>query len=168
MNCAAVTHEPRATLVERRFFGNAGSTLRRPNPAPRGSYGSGVVARRCSAGANEEVSMARVVPIRGRTPKPWRDPRGDGSFISRQCCPADTGQTWQAYYALATAHASLGSIAEIGGLYILLAAGTKVLPARFCITEYKLWMRSVVVLWWIALLLGMATYARWYTPHLFR
>jgi uncharacterized membrane protein YozB (DUF420 family) len=74
----------------------------------------------------------------------------------------------KAYYALATAHAALGSVAEIGGLYILLAAGTKVLPARFCITEYKLWMRSVVVLWWIALLLGMATYARWYTPHLFR
>jgi hypothetical protein len=74
----------------------------------------------------------------------------------------------KAYYALATAHAALGSVAEIGGLYILLAAGTKVLPARFCISDYKLWMRSVVVLWWIALLLGMATYARWYTPHLFR
>ena len=72
------------------------------------------------------------------------------------------------YYALATTHAALGSIAEIGGLYILLAVGTKVLPQRFRITEYKRWMRSVLVLWWLVLLLGFATYARWYTPHLFR
>ena len=74
----------------------------------------------------------------------------------------------QAYYALATAHAALGSIAEIGGLYILLAVGTKVLPQRFRITEYKRWMRSLLVLWWLVLLLGFATYARWYVPHLFR
>jgi len=74
----------------------------------------------------------------------------------------------QAYYALATAHAALGSIAEIGGLYILLAAGSNLLPQRFRITEYKRWMRSVLVLWWFVLLLGFATYARWYTPHLFR
>jgi uncharacterized membrane protein YozB (DUF420 family) len=74
----------------------------------------------------------------------------------------------QAYYALATAHAALGSIAEIGGLYILLAVGTNVLPQRFRITEYKRWMRSVLALWWLVLLLGLATYARWYIPHLFR
>jgi len=74
----------------------------------------------------------------------------------------------QAYYALATAHAALGSIAEIGALYILLAVGTNLLPQRFRITEYKRWMRSVLVLWWLVLLLGFATYARWYTPHLFR
>lgn len=74
----------------------------------------------------------------------------------------------KAYYALATAHAAFGSIAEIGGLYILLAVGTNVLPQRFRMTEYKLWMRSVVVLWWLVLLLGFATYARWYAPQLFR
>ena len=74
----------------------------------------------------------------------------------------------QAYYALATAHAALGSIAEIGGLYILIAVGTKVLPQKFRITEYKRWMRSVIVLWWLVLLLGFATCARWYAPHLFR
>jgi len=74
----------------------------------------------------------------------------------------------QAYYALATAHAALGSIAEIGGLYILLAVRTNVLPQRFRITEYKRWMRNVLALWWLVLLLGFATYARWYVPHLFR
>ncbi len=40
----------------------------------------------------------------------------------------------KAYYALATAHAALGTITEIAGLYILLAAGTSVLPKRFRIT----------------------------------
>lgn len=74
----------------------------------------------------------------------------------------------KAYYALATAHAALGSIAEIAGLYILIAVGTNVLPQRFRITEYKRWMRTVLVLWWLVLLLGFATYARWYTPHVFR
>ena len=76
--------------------------------------------------------------------------------------PARLGKV---YYALATAHAALGSFAELGGLYILLAVGTNVLPQRFRPTEYKLWMRSAMVLWWIVLLLGLATYARWYFPH---
>ena len=74
----------------------------------------------------------------------------------------------KSYYALATAHATLGTITEIAGLYILLAAGTSVLPEKFRITKYKLWMRTVLVLWWVVLLLGLATYARWYVPHLFR
>jgi hypothetical protein len=43
-----------------------------------------------------------------------------------------------------------------------MAVGTRVLPERFRITNYKLWMRMVLVLWWIVLLLGLATYARWY------
>lgn len=68
------------------------------------------------------------------------------------------------YYALATAHAALGTITEIAGLYILLAAGTSVLPEKFRITRYKLWMRTVLVLWWGVLLLGFATYVRWYIP----
>jgi uncharacterized protein (TIGR03382 family) len=72
------------------------------------------------------------------------------------------------YYALATAHATLGSVTEILALYILLAAGTGVLPEKFRITKYKAWMRTVLVLWWFVLLLGLATYVRWYLPHFFR
>ena len=74
----------------------------------------------------------------------------------------------KAYYALATAHAALGTITEVAGLYIMLAAGTRVLPEKFRITNYKLWMRTVLMLWWVVLLVGFATYARWYFPHLFR
>jgi uncharacterized membrane protein YozB (DUF420 family) len=79
--------------------------------------------------------------------------------------PAKLGK---AYYALATMHGALGAITEFAGLYILLSAGTNVLPEKLRITKYKLWMRSVLVLWWVVLLLGMATYTRWYVPHLFR
>jgi hypothetical protein len=74
----------------------------------------------------------------------------------------------KAYYALATAHTALGTLAEGGGLYILLAVGTSLLPPRLRIRNYKLWMRTVLVLWWAVLLLGVATYARWYIPHMFR
>ena len=79
--------------------------------------------------------------------------------------PAKLGK---AYYALATMHAALGSVTELAGLYILLAAGTSILPDKFRITKYRMWMRTVLVLWWTVLLLGFATYTRWYVPHLFR
>ena len=72
----------------------------------------------------------------------------------------------KAYYALATTHATLGTITEVAGLYILLAAGTSVFPRKFRLTNYNLWMRTVLGLWWAVLLLGLATYARWYLPNL--
>jgi len=73
----------------------------------------------------------------------------------------------KAYYGLASAHAALGTITEIAGLYILLSAGTSLLPEKVRMSNYKLWMRSVLILWWVVLLLGFATYARWYVPHVF-
>ena len=78
--------------------------------------------------------------------------------------PARLGR---AHYTLATAHAALGTVTELAGLYILLSAGTSVLPEKLRITKYKAWMRTVLVLWWVVLLLGSATYARWYVPHSF-
>ena len=72
------------------------------------------------------------------------------------------------YYALATAHATLGSIVQCGGLYIVLVAGTKIVPEKFRIRRYKFWMRCALVGWWVVLALGLTTYARWYVPHLFR
>ena len=74
----------------------------------------------------------------------------------------------KAFYGLATAHAALGTVTEVAGLYILLTVGTEVLPQKLRITNYKMWMRTVLVLWWLVLLLGLATYGRWYVPGLFR
>jgi uncharacterized membrane protein YozB (DUF420 family) len=85
-----------------------------------------------------------------------------------QVVPRIPAKLGKSYYAIATAHATLGIVVESAGLYILLAAGTKLLPERLRISRYKFWMRSVLVLWWIVLLLGLATYARWYAPHWLR
>jgi uncharacterized membrane protein YozB (DUF420 family) len=82
--------------------------------------------------------------------------------------PRIPGRLGKAYYALATAHAGLGTFTELAALYILLSAGTHVLPEKLRITKYKPWMRSVLVLWWGVLFLGIATYTRWYVPGLFR
>jgi uncharacterized membrane protein YozB (DUF420 family) len=75
----------------------------------------------------------------------------------RQVLPKLPGRVGKPYYAFAAMHAALGGIAEFGGLYILLAAGTTVLPEKFRITRYKFWMQGVLILWWIVLLLGVAT-----------
>jgi uncharacterized membrane protein YozB (DUF420 family) len=79
--------------------------------------------------------------------------------------PAKLGKT---YYSLATAHAALGGVTELAALYILLSAGTNILPQQFRLTKYKQWMRSILALWWLVLLLGLATYVRWYVPALLR
>jgi uncharacterized membrane protein YozB (DUF420 family) len=70
-----------------------------------------------------------------------------------------------AYYALATAHAALGTITQVAALYVLLAAGTNILPPKLRLSDYKTWMRSVLALWWLQLALGLALYVRWYVPH---
>ncbi len=73
--------------------------------------------------------------------------------------PAHLGRT---YYWLATVHGVLGLTAELLALYILLVAGTTLLPERFRFVRYRLWMRTTLVLWWLVLILGLATYVRWY------
>ncbi len=66
------------------------------------------------------------------------------------------------YYVLAGVHAALGALAELFALYIVIVAGTNVLPKRLGFIRYRAWMRVALVLWWATLLLGLATYARWY------
>jgi hypothetical protein len=85
-----------------------------------------------------------------------------------QVLPRIPEKLGRGFYGLATTHAAFGSVTEIAGLYILLAAGTRVLPQKLRLTRYKAAMKTVLVLWWVVLILGMATYARWYIPALFR
>jgi len=68
----------------------------------------------------------------------------------------------KSYYAIAAGHAALGLVAELAGLYVILAAGTSVLPNCLLLQNYRRWMRATLVLWWVVLLLGVATYVRWY------
>jgi len=65
------------------------------------------------------------------------------------------------FYAITTAHAALGSIAELIGIYILLVAGTKLLPEAARFQNWKAWMRTELVLWWVVITLGLVTYGLW-------
>jgi uncharacterized membrane protein YozB (DUF420 family) len=66
------------------------------------------------------------------------------------------------YYAIVTLHAALGTVAEFLGLYILLVAGTNILPKSWRFTRWKLWMRIELILWWLVIFMGILTYYVWY------
>jgi uncharacterized membrane protein YozB (DUF420 family) len=89
-----------------------------------------------------------------------------GSFMlpsfHRGVEPGIPSHLGRSYYLLAALHGTLGLAAELFGIYVLLVAGTKLLPERFRFTRYKAWMRLALVLWWLDLVLGLATYYRWY------
>jgi uncharacterized membrane protein YozB (DUF420 family) len=70
------------------------------------------------------------------------------------------------YHAVATVHAVLGSRALLLALYVVLAAGTPLLPVRYRLVRYKPWMRATLAFWWLALGLGVVTYVVWYAPPL--
>jgi len=83
------------------------------------------------------------------------------SFRS-QVLPELPGRLGRSYFAFATAHGVLGMVAELFACYILLVAGTNLLPPRLRFTRYRPWMRAALALWWLVLILGLATYVRWY------
>ena len=66
------------------------------------------------------------------------------------------------YYAIAAGHAVLGALAELVGLYVIVAAGTNILPRCLHLRNYRAWMRATFILWWVVLLLGVAIFVRWY------
>jgi uncharacterized membrane protein YozB (DUF420 family) len=66
------------------------------------------------------------------------------------------------YFEVALVHGVLGVMAEILGLYIVIVAGTTILPQWLRFNRWKLWMRTEIVLWVIVLLGGLATYCAWY------
>ena len=66
------------------------------------------------------------------------------------------------YYEVAIIHAALGVTAELLGLYIVIVAGTKLLPRWLLFNNWKWWMRTELVLWMIVLLSGVGTYCAWY------
>lgn len=82
--------------------------------------------------------------------------------LVRQVVPNIPDKLPSAYYYLPVAHAALGTLAQVLGLYIVLAAGTRLLPERLRLRRYKPWMRVTLSLWWLTILLGMATYYFWY------
>jgi uncharacterized membrane protein YozB (DUF420 family) len=71
------------------------------------------------------------------------------------------------HIAVVAIHALLGGIAELLGLYVVLSAGTRLLPERFRLQNYRRWMRTTFVFWWMALVAGEMVYYVWYVapPH---
>ena len=65
------------------------------------------------------------------------------------------------YYSVALAHTMVGSLAELLGLYVILT-GMKLLPESIRFRNYKVWMRSTLGVWWVAVALGIFTYVTWY------
>ncbi len=81
--------------------------------------------------------------------------------FAHEVAPALPHQLGQSYYILPTLHAALGSVSQLLGLYILIRAGTTWLPEALCFQNYKLWMRTALAIWWMVILLGVATYYVW-------
>jgi len=80
----------------------------------------------------------------------------------KQVQPQVTAGLREPYYLVAFLHAMLGTIAEVLGLYIVLVAATKILPASLRFKHYKPWMRSELAIWWLVILFGIGTYFFWY------
>ena len=80
----------------------------------------------------------------------------------RQVNPSLPKLLHKAYYAAPMIHAALGITAELLGLYIVLLAGTDVLPAWLRFRNWKLWMRTELVLWFVVVISGLWTYYSWY------
>jgi len=80
----------------------------------------------------------------------------------RQVNPMFPRVLHRSYYAAPTVHAALGITAELLGLYIVLVAGTNVLPEWLRFRNWKRWMRTEFVLWLIVVISGMWTYYAWY------
>jgi uncharacterized membrane protein YozB (DUF420 family) len=79
-----------------------------------------------------------------------------------QVIPALPRRLYRLYYGVAAVHGFAGVSAELLGLYILLVAGTKVLPPWLCFQNWKSWMRVELTLWMVVLLSGIETYYTWY------
>lgn len=80
----------------------------------------------------------------------------------KQVQPQVPGGLKEAYYLVPYIHATLGTIAEVLGLYIVLVAATKLLPKKLRFRRYKPWMRTELALWWLVIVIGLSTYYIWY------
>jgi len=82
--------------------------------------------------------------------------------FGRGVLPTLPGSLGDRFYLVSTIHAALGLVAEVFGLYIILSAGTKLLPQTLRLENYKRWMRAELSLWWLVIALGAGVYLVWY------
>lgn len=82
--------------------------------------------------------------------------------FQQQVEPALFMRVHKLYYQAAILHGLMGTIAELLGLYIVMVAGTNVLPTALRFKHWKWWMRTELVLWSAVVLSGVGTYYAWY------
>ena len=82
--------------------------------------------------------------------------------FQQQVRPALPKGLHKGYFAAATIHAVLGITAELFGLYIVVVAGTSILPQSLRFKDWKRCMRTELMLWSIVVLTGVGTYYAWY------
>ena len=58
----------------------------------------------------------------------------------------------------AAVHVILGTLTLLLGVWVVLVAGTSVVPPRLRFRNYKAWMRTLLTLWWLGITFGVATY----------
>ena len=85
-----------------------------------------------------------------------------GPSFRLQVTPALPRGLDKRYYAAAAVHGFFGIAAELLGLYIVLVAGTNVVPQSLRFKNWKPWMRAEFILWAFVLLTGLGTYCAWY------
>jgi uncharacterized membrane protein YozB (DUF420 family) len=85
-----------------------------------------------------------------------------GPSFQLQVTPALRTGLHKHYYAVAAVHGFFGITAEFLGLYIVLVAGTNVVPHTLRFRNWKAWMRAEIILWAFVLLTGLTTYCAWY------
>lgn len=68
------------------------------------------------------------------------------------------GTTTGTVAVLMMIHGALGLIAELTGIYLVLRMRTQLIPPRFRVRNFKLVMRSLLVLWTVIVVLGLGIY----------
>ena len=65
---------------------------------------------------------------------------------------------WNRVNLTVAMHVALGSGSLLLGAWVVLVAGTPLVPARFRFENYRVWMRSLLTLWWVTIAFGVLAY----------
>lgn len=106
---------------------------------------------RAHAWCQSTVVLLNLLPIMGYMVPSFR----------RQVAPEIPASLGEIHFAIAAVHGMLGTVAELLALWVVLTAGTNILPTRLRFQRYKRWMCLALALWCIELLLGLAMYVQW-------
>ncbi len=78
--------------------------------------------------------------------------------------PALPGKLGERLFAVATAHAAIGAIGLVLGVFVVLRASEIPVPRALRFTNYKRFMRSSYALYLLATVLGVGVYVIGYVP----